>query len=192
MAKRSFPIVLIIICLVVVLVAGLFAADKMGALDIKSLAASALSDVPVISDKLNVDVDENRVNIPQVSPLEEENKLLQLKITDLENKVLNIEKEKTASILQVEAMQQELLELRNYKQTNDKRNIEAQELAAYYKEMKPEAVVKVMDKLDDDTILLILPLLDNEQAAKILSLMDSQRAALITQLLLGNNPAIEG
>lgn len=192
MANRSFPIFLIIICLLVVLVAGLFAADKMGALDIKNILAGALGNVPVISERLNIDTNENKMNIPQVSPLEEENESLQLKIIDLENKLLSNEKEKTASIMQVETMQQELLDLRNYKQVNEKRLVEAQEIAAYYKAMKPDAVVKVMDKLDDETVLLILPLLDDEQVAKILSLMDAQRAALLTQMLLGNNPAIEG
>lgn len=192
MANRSFPIFLILICLVVVLVAGLFAADKMGALDIKNTLKGALGNVPVISEKLNIETNDNNMNIPQVSPLEKENETLQLKIKDLENKLLSIEKEKTASILQVETMQQELLDLRNYKQVNEKRLIEAQEIAAYYKEMKPDAVVRVMDKLDDETVLLILPLLDDEQVAKILSMMDAQRAALITQMLLGNNPAFEG
>lgn len=194
MIKMNFPVVLVIICLVAVLAAGILAADKMGVIDIKTKLVGAFSDVPFIVNKFSPETSTGKKerNIPESSPLEEENKGLQLRITDLESKILAIEKEKTASILQVEAMQQELLDLQNYKQTNEKRCIDAQELAQYYKQMKPDAIVKVMDKLDNDSVLLILSFLEDEQVAKILSLLKPERAALITQMFLGSQLVLEG
>lgn len=193
MIKMGFPVVLVIFCLIVALGAGIVAADKMGAIDIKTVLAGTFNGIPLIANNLSPEAaGKIERNIPGSSPLEEENKALLLKIKDIESKVLALEKEKTASILQVEAMQQELLDLQNYKQANEKRLIEAQELAGYYRQMKPDAAVKVMEKLDDDTVILILSFFEDEQAAKILSLLNPQRAALITQMLLGSERAGEG
>ncbi|PKM89918.1 MAG: hypothetical protein CVU87_03800 [Firmicutes bacterium HGW-Firmicutes-12] len=190
--RSNYVILLIIICLFVVLAAGLFAADKIGIIDFSSQLASTFSGVPVIGDffKSEKDEDEEKTNIPEASPLEEENQILRLQITDLDNKLEALEKEKEKLLQLTDEMQQELTELCDDKERNEKQLVDAQQMAAYYREMKPDALIKVMDNLDDDTIMLILPLLDSEQVAKILSLMEPQRAALLTQMLLGNNPAI--
>ena len=89
--------------------------------------------------------------------------------------------------------QQELIALREYKSQRENLIINTKQLASYYREMKPEAVVNIMNNMDDNTVLLILPLLETDQSGKILALMDPQRAALLTQILLGtiNPPQIE-
>jgi flagellar motility protein MotE (MotC chaperone) len=189
--KSNFVIILIIICLIVVLLAGLFAADKMGIIDISDQLANTFAGIPIIGEDFKSETDNEETGIPEASPLEEENQILRLQITDLENRIVAIQKEKETLLQQNDEDQQELNELRDYKENKENIFIEAQQMAAYYREMKPDAIIRVMDNLDDDTIVIILPLLDSEQVAKILSLMEPQRAALLTQMLLGNNPVLE-
>lgn len=122
-----------------------------------------------------------------VSPVEEENQKLKNMIKELESRITSLESEKTGLMEQSTLNQQELIELRAYKNEREKIIVNSKQLASYYQEMKPEAVAKIMNNLDDDTVLLILPLLEKEQTAKILSLLDPQRAALITRILLGQN-----
>jgi len=148
---------------------------------------AVLSKMPVTKMFIKPPVTDTGQVLP-VSPVEKENQELRSKITELEGKISSLEAEKT-KIMQDNALsQQELASLRAYKAERENLVVNSKQLASYYKEMKPEAVVKIMNNLDDNTVLLILPLLDKEQSGKILGLMDPQRAALLTQILLGSAP----
>lgn len=178
MKKSGFPLMLVLLCMIAVLGGGLWAAQTAGLIDIKQY----LAHLPFLKQSEgNAPVSPS---VPVVSPIEKENLDLRTALQDMEKKGLTWESEKTALLKQIEDMQQELVQLRAYKENKEKEVLNAQDLALYYREMKPEAVVQVMEKLDDSTIMLILPFLEKEQVGKILSLMDPQRAALLTQLLL--------
>lgn len=119
-----------------------------------------------------------------VSPIEEENKQLRAENSELLSKITTLEEEKTALLEQVTELQDSVNQLTAEKNERENKESNALELAEYYREIEPEATVKIMDNLDDETVLLILPLLDKKLSGEIISLMDPQRAALITALLL--------
>lgn len=181
MSQSRFLPIVIVLCLIAILSAVVIAAGQMGVFDARELMAR----LPVVGSKIA----EQEQKIPAESPIEKENQLLRLKVAEMENKLLAAEKDKTASLKQVEELQQELLELRAYKEKKEESLLKAREMAEYYSEMKPEEVVEILNNLDDDTVIAILPLLAKDQVGEILAAMESQRAAYITQLLLGNNPA---
>ena len=180
--QQSISLKLIILCLVAMVIGGLWAADRAGMIDLNI----ALQKLPVLNKNKYVKEPAPASKSPVISPIELENQKLRNDLKNMEAKFAAFENEKTKLLEQIYQLQQELTELRAYKEKNENKAIQAKELAYYYKEMKPEAVLKVMENLDDDTVITILPLLNKEQAGKILGLMEPQRAARITQLLLGN------
>lgn len=171
-------IIIASLLLISLIVAGIFAANAAGVIDIKAAAAN----IPVINRVIGVSSDKEN-NIP-VSPIEEENKTLRGKVSELEKKITELEAEKVRALEQVAQSQQELTELRAYKTEKENMVVNAKEIAAYYSQMKPEAVAKIMNTLDDETVITILPLLNKDQSGKILSLIEPQRAALLTRLML--------
>lgn len=186
--RGNFIIIVVIISLIVVVIAGITAADTMGVIDVRAQAVQVLAKLPVIGEKWAAEVQEPAGGVPAVSPLEKENKQLNLQLSEYENRVSVLEEEKTVSLGMIEEMQKELAQLREYKVNREQLLVETKEMAVYYQKMKPAAVVKIMANLDDETVMMILPLLDADHVADILSLLDPQRAALITRLLLGASP----
>ena len=178
--QQSISLKLIILCLVAMVIGGLWAADQAGMIELNL----AFQKLPVLNKYVKEPAPVS--SSPVISPIELENQKLRNDLKDLEAKFAAFENEKTRLLEQIYQLQQELTELRAYKERNENKAIQAKELALYYNEMKPEAVLKVMENLDDDTVITILPLLNKEQTGKILGLMEPQRAARITQLLLGN------
>ena len=179
MSKINVSIKLIIACLLVVLIAGLFAAQTTGVIDIKEMAGQ----MPVLKTLFKA-YEPEKTSIPAVSVIESENEKLRAEKNLLVEKIANLESEKTVLQKQIDETKLDLDALTEYKNKKESAVVCAAQLAVYYKEMKAESVVKVMNNLDDDTVVLILPLLENQQVAKILALMEPHRAALITQLLL--------
>lgn len=182
MKINSKSIVFIVLCLIAALAGSLWAADILGVINIKE-QASKLSYKNILMKQDAA----SQPGLPVISPIEKENQELRAAIKGLEEKVLIMEGDKTKLLEQLDAIQQELTVLRAYKTEQESFVINTGQMAAYYSEMKPDAVVKVMNNLDDNTVMAILPLLETEQVAKILALMEPQRAALLTQLLLGGN-----
>jgi len=184
MSKSNVSIKLIFACLLAVLIAGGFAAQTAGIINIRELA----SKIPVIKTLVqsNIPVE---TNVPVVSAVESENEKLRAENKLLTEKIAVIEGEKTGLQKQIDDIKLELTTLTEYKNQKENTAVQASLLAVYYKDMKPEAIVKVMDNLDDDTVITILPLLETQQVAKILALMEPHRAALITQILLSGQPA---
>lgn len=180
MKEKKFSVKLIILCLIAVLIGGVWAAHTAGLINVKA----AVSKVPFAQKLLGDKGEEKTEGIP-VSPIEEENNKLRAEIKKTQEKLVALENDKTQSLQQISEMQKELTGLRAYKDETEAAKLSADELAKYYKEMKPDAIVQIMNNLDDDTVMKILPLLEKEQTGRILAGMDSQRAALITQLLLG-------
>lgn len=185
MAKKIIIITLIL--LIAIFVPILWAANSAG-FNMNAL----LSKMPVTKMFIKAPA-QGEVNIIPVSPVEKENQELRSKITELEGKMTALEGEKTKIMAENALSQQELATLRAYKAQRENLIVNSKQLASYYREMKPEAVVNILNNVDDNTVLLILPLLDKEQSGKILGLMDPQRAALLTQILLGtsNPPPVE-
>lgn len=185
MAKKIIIITLIILIAVFVPV---FWAAKAAGFNISAF----LSQMPVTRMFFKPPPQEEEPIIP-VSPLEKENQELRSKVTELERKIADLEGEKTRILQEFAQYQQELVSLREYKEKSENFIVNTQQLASYYKEMKPEALAEIMDNMDDYSVLLILPLLDKEQSGKILDLMDPRRAAMLSQTLLGtvNPPALE-
>ena len=118
------------------------------------------------------------------SPLETENEQLRAEKKELTYQLTILEQEKTKLLEQITELQTELTEIKGQIAKQETKLINTEDLAAYYQEMKPDAVVRIMDNLDDEMVVTILALLDKKQTAKIIALMDPYRAALITQLLL--------
>ena len=67
----------------------------------------------------------------------------------MEFKITTLEGEKTKLLEQLTELQTELTQLKIELKQQKKAVLNAEELAAYYQEMKPAAVVKIMDNLDD-------------------------------------------
>ena len=164
-------IVFVLFLILIVLGAGIFAAQQTGYLNVNNTLA------PIAGAETLDSVD-------LVSPIETENNNLRKEKKDLEYQLNVLQGEKTRLLEQVTNLQTELTKLRADFLEQEIIALNVEELATYYQEMKPEAAVKIMDNLDDETIMLILPLLEKKQTAKIIALMDPLRAALITQLLL--------
>lgn len=179
MSEKKFPLKLIALCLLAVILPGLWAANTVGLIDLRS----SLAKVPYLGLYFQPTPPQEPV-INMVSPLEEENNELRDKLKETQNSNLILESEKTTLLMEQEKLQSELLALRKYKEEQEQQVINLQQMAEYYKRMKAEEVVRIMNNLDDNTLIKILPLLDKDQAGKIMGLMDPQRAALITQRLL--------
>ena len=186
MSKINISMKLIIACLLVVLIAALIAARTAGMINIKEVITQA----PIIKTFVKAYSPED-TSLPAVSAIESENVKLRADNKLLAEKIAILESEKTSLQKQIDEIKLDLDSLTEYKNNKESAAVQANQLAVYYKEMKAEAVVKVMDNLDDDTVVLILPLLENQQVAKILALMEPHRAALITQLLLRSHTADE-
>lgn len=169
---------LILLAIIIIMGAGALAAHQTGYINLNPV----LSKLPFTG--VFVTKPPEALENLTTSPIEKENKKIKKENKELESKLIALEGEKTKLLEQVTELQVELTELKTYKTTKETSVLNVQELAAYYREIKPEAVVKIMDNLDDESILTILTLLEKEQTGKILALMDPQRAALITQLLL--------
>ena len=170
--------ILILLAIIVTMVIGAIAAHQTDFIDLSPVFAKT----PFLKGLVKKPVEAAEESL--ISPIEEENKKLREEKNELISKITGLEEEKTKLMEQVTELQTEITTLRTDKSTQETVAFNTQELANYYRDMKPEAVVKIMDNLDDETILMILPLLDKKQSSKIIALMDPQRAALITQLLL--------
>lgn len=175
-------IAFIVLCLAAALGGLLWAADLSGLISIKDATAN-LSYKAVFMKQPPGNTD----SIPTESPIEKENLELRAALRNLEERLAALEGEKTSLLKQLEETQQELTVLRVYQREKESLIVNTGQMASYYAEMKPEAVVEVMNNLDDNTVMSILPLLEKDQVAKILALMEPQRAALLTQLMLGGN-----
>lgn len=178
-------IIIASLLLIILIIAGIFAAAAAGMIDIKTMAGN----IPVLNKMIDIPAAETEI-IP-VSPIEEENQRLKALTAELEKRITELEDEKTRALEQVSHSQQELTELRAYKIEKENIVVNAGEIASYYKEMKPEAVVKIMNTLDDYSVITILPLLEKGQSGKILALMEPQRVALLTQMMMGTSPPAE-
>lgn len=186
MSKKIFSVKFVVLCLVAVIIGGLWAANAAGFIQLKDYAKK----IPLVSTFFKDPVPEEN-NIPTISPVEQENQDLRSQIKTLEERILALEGEKVKYLEQISQMQQETSALNSYKADTEKFIDNSKQLAEYYKKMKPEAAVSIMNNLDDSTVLAILLLLDKEQASKILSLMDPQRAALLSQNILGETSSFE-
>ncbi|MGI6144356.1 MAG: hypothetical protein GX092_07780 [Clostridia bacterium] len=170
-----------IIVLFIIFSAGLFAAHQTGFINLNPLFAQIPGmDSFVVEKPENI----NESGKILISPIEKENEELRKEKRDLEFKITTLEGEKTKLLEQLTELQTELTQLKIELKQQKKAVLNAEELAAYYQEMKPAAVVKIMDNLDDEVVVTILPLLEDKQTAEIIALMDPLRAATITQLLL--------
>ncbi|MDD2400842.1 MAG: hypothetical protein PHI90_05660 [Clostridia bacterium] len=176
MKKITF---LLLLSIIIVLGTGALAAHKTGFIDLSPV----LNKIPFANKiiETNKEVLDDTV---VVSPIEKENIQLRKEKSELKNMVVILKGEKTKLDEQFQEMEIELTELRELKKQNEMKVSNTNELVECYKEMKAEAVAKIFESLDDDTVITMLVLLDNEQTAKILALMEPQRVALITQLLL--------
>jgi flagellar motility protein MotE (MotC chaperone) len=172
---------ILIIFLFIILGAGLFAAHQTGFINLNPLLTQIPGMESFVVEKPESTDESGKILI---SPIEKENEKLRKEKKDLEFKITTLEGEKTKLLEQVTELQTELTQLKIEIKKQKTAVLNAEELAAYYQEMKPGAVVRIMDNLDDEVVVTILPLLENKQTAEIIALMDPLRAATITQLLL--------
>jgi len=174
-------IVVLIVFLFIILGAGFFAAHQTGFINLNPILAY----IPGMESFIIENPENNKESGKTlVSPIEKENEELRKGKKDLEFKITTLEEEKTKLLEQVTEMQTELTQLKIEIKQQKTAVLNAEQLATYYQEMKPEAVVRIMDNLDDEIIVTILPILEAKQTAEIIALMDPLRAATITQLLL--------
>jgi flagellar motility protein MotE (MotC chaperone) len=65
--------------------------------------------------------------------------------------------------------------------------VDYRKLAVYYSDMKPAAVVAILNKLDDEMVLGIFQEMESDKIAKILTIMLPDRAALLSTMIKTNN-----
>lgn len=63
-------------------------------------------------------------------------------------------------------------------------NKKISKMARLYANMKPEEAASIMKQLDDDAIIAVLNRMEEEQAAKIFALFDAGRAARLSQSMM--------
>jgi flagellar motility protein MotE (MotC chaperone) len=190
--ERKAPLVLIIFCLLALLVGGLWAAHFIGLINLAPL----VKDVPYLNqwiedpfaDEAPIPTPSPPPPSPTVNPLETENRELRLKIEELQQDLLDqttvYEREKTEALRENTALKAQVEELETYRSNTEAQAADADKTAAYLAGMKPDAIVKVMDNLDDNMVVQIFELLSESQVSKVLALMDPERAAVITRMLL--------
>lgn len=176
MAKKI--IIIIVIVLVVIFVPMFWAARATG-FNVQAL----LSKMPVTSLFIEAPTEETPLRVP-VSPLEIENKELQGKIVEQQEQLSAFEIENNLLKAENEKIQKELSDLAADLKEEADVKVNMEYTAELYRDMKPDAIVRIMDNMDDEKVLLILTELDTSQSSKILAQMDPQRAALLTKLLI--------
>jgi flagellar motility protein MotE (MotC chaperone) len=130
--------------------------------------------------------------------LEKENLELKRKINEQQDLIEGILAEKQALEQNKVALEQnkqvleqrlQVLENKLEPKTGNSQNemVDYRKLAVYYSDMKPAAVVAILNKLDDEMVLGIFQEMESDKIAKILTIMLPDRAALLSTMIKTNN-----
>ncbi|MDR1204638.1 MAG: hypothetical protein LBL26_04035 [Peptococcaceae bacterium] len=198
--ERKLPMVTIFFCLLALLVGGLLAAHFLGLVNVAPLVAN----VPYVNQWIRDPYGGSDVfteaeptptpaptpePTPTVNPLEEVNRELERKIAELEQEKLDqaaaYEQEKTETMRENTELRARVLELENYRASTEAQAESDTYMAGILQGMKPDAIVQMMDNMDDSGVVQILGLLTDSQVGKVLALLDPERAAVITRMLMG-------
>lgn len=174
MALPKIPVGLIVLCLLLAILGGLWGVHASGLINLNTV----LQDLPFVGKNF---VEDEFVEI--ITPLEKENEALQGEINKLQQEISNLKKEKKeleAKALALEKQAQGLDKKVNSLQKEEK---EVFKLADYYNAMKAKEIVPIFEGLEDDLVLKILLQLEDKKVGQILAEMDPMRAAIITRSL---------
>ncbi|NLC08044.1 MAG: hypothetical protein GX755_08805 [Syntrophomonadaceae bacterium] len=174
---------LVVLSLLIV-VAGLLAGAQLaGWIDLRQLAVQ----IPGVERFTSSSGIDSTPVVSGVSLMEKENLELKRKIQEQEDLLQGIIGEKQALEQNKLALEQKIQDLEKKvallsSEQSAEKNVDYQQLADYYAEMKPAAVVAIMDNLDDETVLGILKEMEFDQVAKILTAMQPERAARLSTM----------
>ncbi|MGI6648198.1 MAG: MotE family protein [Bacillota bacterium] len=182
--RRSiWSVKLVVLSLLIVAAGLLVGAQLAGWIDLRQLAAR----IPGVERFNSSSGTDSTPVVTGVSLMEKENLELKRKIQEQEDLLQGILGEKQALEENKLALEQKIQDLEkkvtlmNSEQSSEE-DVDYQQLADYYAEMKPAAVVAIMDNLDDETVLGILKEMEFDQVAKILTAMQPDRAARLSTM----------
>lgn len=161
----------VIACVIIILIGGLFAAVTTGWLDPKDV----IKKVPVISKLGKVgEIKKQAVgDAAELAALRKENKELKMQVAELTRELNQKKAQKTVSVASQQAST-----------VNAEENTKLyRQLADYYSGMKPAAAVAILKNLDPKLVAEILKAMDREQAGQILAAMDPADAARLIELI---------
>jgi flagellar motility protein MotE (MotC chaperone) len=196
--ERKAPLVTIIFCLLALLIGGLLAAHFIGLINLAPLVANVPYVNQWIRDPYGGDSaladptptpEPSPTPAPAVNPLEAENRQLMDKIAelqqDLQDRAAAYEQGKTDALRENTELKARILELETYRNNTEAQAESDANMAGILQGMKPDAIVQMMDSMDDSRVVRVLALLTESQVGKVLALMDPERAAVITLMLMG-------
>jgi flagellar motility protein MotE (MotC chaperone) len=174
---------LVVLSLLIVAAGLLVGAQLAGWIDLRQLAAQ----IPGVERLISSGGTDSTPVVTGVSLMEKENLELKRKIQEQEDLLQGILGEKQALEQNKLALEQKIQDLEKKvtlmsSEQSLEENLDYQQLADYYAEMKPAAVVAIMDNLDDETVLGILKEMEFDQVAKILTAMQPDRAARLSTM----------
>lgn len=174
---------LVVLSLLIVAAGLLVGAQLAGWIDLRQLAAQ----IPGLERFNSPSGTDSTPVVTGVSLMEKENLELKRKIQEQEDLLQGILGEKQALEQNKLALEQKIQDLEKRvtlmsSEQSAEETVDYQQLADYYAEMKPAAVVAIMDNLDDETVLGILKEMEFDQVAKILTAMQPDRAARLSTM----------
>jgi flagellar motility protein MotE (MotC chaperone) len=182
--RRSiWSVKLVVLSLLIVAAGLLVGAQLAGWIDLRQLADR----IPSVERFNSSSGTDSTPVVTGISLMEKENLELKRKIQEQEDLLQGILGEKQALEENKLALEQKIQDLEkkvtlmNSEQSSEE-DVDYQQLADYYAEMKPAAVVAIMDNLDDETVLGILKEMEFDQVAKILTAMQPDRAARLSTM----------
>jgi len=176
----KIPINIVIICIIFALIGALWGSHAAGLLNLTPI----LADLPIIGGYYAVEDDGVSM---EISPLEDENKVLKEKIQELESQLANFQTIEMKYQEDIVDYNNQIAELENKIKTIEEKEVSSTKMVEYYSQMKPKEIAPIFDNLDDEIILDILVKLDANIAAKILAELEPLRVAKLTRLLTDNN-----
>ncbi|MBS4024763.1 MAG: hypothetical protein KGZ96_03705 [Clostridia bacterium] len=138
-----------------------------------------LSGVPVIGSMIPSDSVEG-IEVDIVSPEK-------LEIEQLQLEVLAFQQELTQSLIENNALQQEIIQLQEmvikltaFKEQQELRRSSFEDLAKIYGEMKPALAAQIFTELRDELVIEILMKMPIEQTTRVLGQMNPEQAGRLT------------
>jgi len=180
--KRILKITSLVVLILAIIGGAVWMLDYLAVINVRETARK----IPVVG-KIVPEDKQKKPKTVTVNPLEEKVKALTAEIEkqkenagELEQRVEVLNKEKQSLLEERDSLKTALESLKTLQEEQETAKLGYENLAKYYMEMKPEAVVKIMDNLPDEVNIGILQYLEEEKVAKILGAMDPVKAANLT------------
>lgn len=174
----KIPIGVIIICIIFTIIGVLWGSHAAGLINL----TPALADLPIVGDNFKAEGEKDT----EISPLEEENNKLTVKILELEKKVADLEALDAQYNESIKNYQNQIFQLESEIKELKLKEEKTTKMVELYSQMKPKEIAPIFENLNDEVVLDLLIRLDANLAADILAELDPLRAAKLSNLFTDN------